>query len=80
MNPLLLGSKTPWGLVVAIGMISGERYYWLVSANGVAMMPAAVVEPEGSARRARNARCTTAPAVGQEAANKPTPKPEGTNG
>ena len=41
-----IGAQTPWGAVSAVGMIQGERYYWLVDEHGdVAMMPACVVEP-----------------------------------
>jgi len=35
----------PYGKVGMIGSLSGERYYWFVDGNAVAMMPASVVEP-----------------------------------
>lgn len=46
---IALGTRTRWGIVAAIGLLSGERYYWMVSekkgtAPSVAMMPACVVE------------------------------------
>jgi hypothetical protein len=35
----------PYGKIAAVGVIKGERYYWLVDARGdVSMMPADVVE------------------------------------
>lgn len=39
----------PWGKIVAIGFISGERYYWFVEINDpncVAMIPGFMVESE----------------------------------
>lgn len=33
-----------YGRVGAVGIISGERYYWLVKRGVVSMMPAAVIE------------------------------------
>lgn len=39
-----LGSKTQWGKIVAISMLNGERYYWMVKDEVVSMMPALVVE------------------------------------
>jgi len=42
---LLLGTKTPWGKIVAVGTVQGERYYWIEDGlGGIAMMPADVVE------------------------------------
>lgn len=42
-----LGSKTPYGKVVAVGLIGGERYYWMIGrGQGVSMMPADVIEPK----------------------------------
>ncbi len=35
----------PYGKVVAVGMIEGERYYWFVDKHGtVSMIPAVAVE------------------------------------
>lgn len=34
----------PWGKVKAVGVIEGERYYWLTLGNLVSMIPANVVE------------------------------------
>ena len=43
--PLPIGRKTKWGKISAIGIVSGERYYWTVDKyGGVAMMPADAVE------------------------------------
>ena len=42
-----LGTRVPpYGEVVAVGAVSGERYYWLVKDRGraAAMMPADVIE------------------------------------
>ena len=45
-NPLLLGTKTRWGKIVAVGYV-GERYYWMIDKHGtVSMMPAISVEGE----------------------------------
>lgn len=45
MTPLIgLGTKTRWGPVSAVGMIEGERYYWMIKAGVVSMMPAPTVE------------------------------------
>jgi hypothetical protein len=46
MDPIKLGSTVkPYGTVVGVGMISGERYYWFTDHRGVvSMMPAIVVE------------------------------------
>jgi hypothetical protein len=47
---LLLGTRTPWGPIVAVGWV-GERYAWMIDRHGtVSMMPASVVEDavEGS--------------------------------
>lgn len=52
---LSLGTQTQWGNVAMIGVLSGERYYWMVDKHGsVAMMPASTVEP--SLRRKPKAR------------------------
>jgi hypothetical protein len=43
--PLPLGTETPEGVVQAVGITGGERYYWLVDAHGVvSMMPWFMVE------------------------------------
>lgn len=43
---IALGTKTRWGKVAAIGWI-GERYYWLISKDGVvSLMPATVIDME----------------------------------
>lgn len=48
---LTLGEHTQWGTVGAVGILSGERYYWFVSegtykyTTGVSMLPASTVEP-----------------------------------
>lgn len=43
---LLLGAKTKWGKIIAVGYV-GERYYWMIDKYGVvSMMPADVVEEE----------------------------------
>ena len=40
-----IGTKTQWGIIVAVAFISGERYYFMLDKyGGVAMMPASVVE------------------------------------
>ena len=40
----LMGCKTPWGKVVAIGLTGGERYCWMINKWGsVAMIPASEV-------------------------------------
>jgi len=37
--------RQPYGKVVAVGMIEGERYYWFVDKHGtVSMIPAVAVE------------------------------------
>lgn len=33
-----------YGRVAAVGILSGERYYWLVKRGVVSMMPADVIE------------------------------------
>lgn len=46
-KPLFIGQIVkPWGRVAAVGMIGGERYYWLVDlrTKAVSMMPADTVE------------------------------------
>ena len=36
----------PLGKIAAVGLVSGERYYWTVGHDGaVGMLPASVVEP-----------------------------------
>ena len=43
---LPLDSETDMGRVAAVGILSGERYYWLIDKHGVvSMMPADAVEP-----------------------------------
>jgi hypothetical protein len=34
----------PWGKVIAVGWLQGERYYWLLDIRGISMMTAARVE------------------------------------
>jgi hypothetical protein len=35
----------PWGKLVMVGSLQGERYYWFVDAFGsISMMPACAVE------------------------------------
>jgi hypothetical protein len=41
---LPIGTKTPWGKIVAVALLSGERYYFMVKGSDVAMMPADAVE------------------------------------
>lgn len=43
-DALKIGSKTLWGRIAAVGIIGGERYYWMVKGSTVSMMPAVVVE------------------------------------
>ena len=44
---LKLGTMTPWGKVAGVGVIGGERYYWLVDRDIlVSMLPARMVEVE----------------------------------
>lgn len=44
-EPLKLGTQTQWGVVQAVGIRDGERYYMMVKdAHEVALMPAPVVE------------------------------------
>ena len=46
-NPLPLGTETRWGKIAAVGIIGGERYYWMVVDQYlVTMFPADVVEGE----------------------------------
>ena len=43
---LAIGTKTPWGVICAVGWI-GERYYWMRhegQGGGISMLPASVVE------------------------------------
>lgn len=43
---LPLGTRTRWGSVDGIGIVGGERYYWILDKHGiVSMMPACAVEP-----------------------------------
>lgn len=52
-KPLPLGTITSWGAVAAVGMVGGERYYWMRRGlDDVAMMPASVVEDSGKDRGA----------------------------
>ena len=45
MSLIALGTKTVWGEVVAVGVIQGERYYWMIDKHGtVGMIPAVVAE------------------------------------
>lgn len=41
---LKLGTMTKWGKIAAIGMVEGERYYWMVGKGGISMIPAATAE------------------------------------
>lgn len=43
---VLIGKNVdPWGKIVAIGNISGERYYWFIARNGgISMMPQSAVD------------------------------------
>ena len=44
-TPIALGTKTQWGAVEAVGVIGGERFYWMVDSHqGVSMIPASVLE------------------------------------
>lgn len=44
MSILPLGAMTPWGKIAAVGVLSGERYYWMLDKHGtISMMPATVV-------------------------------------
>lgn len=46
-NPISLGTKTKWGTVEMVGLIEGERYYWMVDKlKCVSMMPAIMVEED----------------------------------
>jgi hypothetical protein len=43
-----IGSETQWGTVHAVGMIDGERYYWMIDRQGtVSMIPASTLEESG---------------------------------
>ena len=43
--PLALGTVVkPYGKVAAVGIIDGERYYWIVGQGVSAMMPASEIE------------------------------------
>lgn len=41
---LTIGTDTKWGRISAIGILGGERYYFMVKNSCVAMMPACAVE------------------------------------
>lgn len=44
--PLPLGTMVPdYGRIDVVGWTGGERYYWLTGPNGVAMVPAFIIEP-----------------------------------
>lgn len=44
MKALCIGTKTKWGVIIAIGWV-GERYYWMIDKEkSIAMMPASTVE------------------------------------
>ena len=51
-EPLELGTVVnPYGKIVAVAWITGERYYFLIAKNkSVAMMPACSLEPSASAQ------------------------------
>lgn len=42
---LKLGTKTDYGIVIAIGWV-GERYYWMIKCGVISMIPASMVENE----------------------------------
>ena len=45
MTPLALGTQTQWGKVEAIGILCGERYYWMIDKHKcVSMIPASMVD------------------------------------
>ena len=47
MTLLMVGTRTKWGRVSAVGTVEGERYYWITDKHlSVAMMPAVMVEDE----------------------------------
>jgi len=39
-----LGTETPYGKVIAVGIINGERYYWFAEGLNLSMLPAVIVE------------------------------------
>lgn len=57
-----LGARVPiYGKVSAVGIISGERYYWLIADNGtVSMMPACMIEGQGQLKESRVEAATEA--------------------
>lgn len=45
MKPLLIGTKTKWGIVKAVLYTMGERYYMMLKGQcSCSLMPADVVE------------------------------------
>lgn len=56
-RPIPLGTVVkPWGRIDAIGILSGERYYWLTKRGAVSMLPAILIEPTVAAmQRAKGA-------------------------
>jgi hypothetical protein len=56
---LVLGERTQWGEVSAVGVLNGECYYWFVSegtnrlSTGVSMLPASMVERVNSSTLTR---------------------------
>ena len=46
--PLPIGTQTEWGVIQAVGITGGERYYWIVDENIVSMFPAFIVEQEAA--------------------------------
>lgn len=60
-TPLPLGTPTRWGPISAVGTTGGERYYWMVDADGcVSMMPTDVVEDQRRPKTATVAPTATA--------------------
>ena len=48
--PLDIGTWVkPWGEIVMVGCLHGERYYWFAWGGGVSMLPADVVEDRAPA-------------------------------
>jgi hypothetical protein len=44
MSLVPLGTRTAWGKVWAVGVVDGERYYWIGRDRAVAMIPGYIVE------------------------------------
>lgn len=41
-----IGTRTDYGKIIAVGSISGERYYWMKKGIVISMIPAVGIEPE----------------------------------